>query len=186
MKYKTILADPPWKYNNVRTGGNLSSGSAQKYPVMTTEEICYLAIIKDLRDDDCVLFLWVTVPLLEDGLKVLRAWGFDYKSAIFWRKRSLGMGYWFRGQVEICLVGVRGNIKPFRCQKPNFIESRPERHSKKPDAFYGLIESIAPPPRIELFARQRRQGWDSWGNQLSKDVQCTLPLIPRNAQGNFR
>lgn len=167
MKYKTIVADPPWQYRNKRTGGSMKSGSAQKYETMSTEEICNLEIIKEISDKDCVLFLWATIPMLPDAFRVLKAWGFNYKTAIIWRKiMSLGMGFWFRGQCEVCLMGIKGKIKAFRCQKSNFIQSKVRKHSQKPEEFFELIESIILYPAIELFARQKRKNWDTWGNEI--------------------
>lgn len=142
-------------------------GAAAKYPVMTTELICGLAIINKIVDKNCVLFLWATIPMLPDAFKVMEAWGFVYKTAIIWRKtRSLGMGFWFRGQCEICLVGTRGKVKAFRCQRTNFIQSKARKHSQKPEEFFKLIEPIIPRPSIELFAREKREGWDSWGDEI--------------------
>jgi site-specific DNA-methyltransferase (adenine-specific) len=165
-KYRVIYADPPYQYRNVRTGGSMKSGSAQKYPVMKTEDICKLPVNK-IGGNDSVLFLWSTVPMLEDALKILHAWGYEYKTAIFWRKiMSLGMGFWFRGQVELCLLGVKGKVKPFRLQKPNFIQTKALRHSQKPEEMRQLIEATGLQPRIELFARQPIEGWDCYGDEI--------------------
>lgn len=167
-KYKTILADPPWQYHNVRTGGGMTSGSAQKYKTMSTEEICNLCtFVKTISNKDSVLFLWATVPMLPDAFKVMEAWGYQYKTAIIWRKiMSLGLGFWFRGQCELCLMGVRGYVKAFRCQQVNFIQSKARKHSQKPEEFFELIEPIISHPTIELFARETREGWDSWGDEV--------------------
>jgi N6-adenosine-specific RNA methylase IME4 len=105
--------------------------------------------------------------MLEDALRILHTWGYEYKTAIFWRKiMSLGMGFWFRGQVELCLLGVKGKVKPFRLQKPNFIQSKALRHSEKPIEMRQLIESTGLQPRIELFARQAIEGWDYHGDEI--------------------
>lgn len=87
---------------------------------------------------------------------------------------SLGLGYWFRGQVEVCLFGTRGHIKAFRCQRPDFIQSKARKHSQKPDELYGLIESLNLDPKIELFARNKRQGWDTFGDQVTKHAQMVI------------
>ena len=87
---------------------------------------------------------------------------------------SLGMGYWFRGQVEVCLIGIKGNIKAFRSQKPNVIQTKVREHSRKPDEMYGIIEELELEPRIELFARYRREGWDCWGNEISNTIQKVI------------
>lgn len=168
--YKTVLADPPWQYRNKNTGGSGISGSAAKYPTMSVEDICLLNV-PHFCDRDCVLFLWGTTPLADYPLRVMDAWGFKYKTKIYWRKiMSLGMGFWFRGQVEECYIGIKGNVKAFRCQKPNFIQSKVRNHSQKPEEFFQLVEPEIEKynlnPKIELFAREQRAGWDSWGNEV--------------------
>jgi len=167
-KYNIIYADPPWKYDNVRTGGSMKSGAAQKYPVMSVEDICNLPV-KDILDKDSVLFLWVTVPFLPDGFKVMDAWGFKYKTTLFWRKTgSLGLGYWFRGQVECLLFGVRGKVKAFRLQEQNFFQCKRLKHSKKPEEFRRLVDDATAKTmehrrKIELFATKETVGWDAVG-----------------------
>jgi len=167
-KYRVIYADPPWCYRNKRTGGSMNSGSASKYPVMTLEELAELPV-PEIADKDSVLFLWATVPLLQEGVILLNMWGYGYKTSLFWRKiMSLGMGFWFRGQVEVCLLGVRGHVKPFRMQRSNFVQTKALRHSEKPEEVRQLIEATGLEPRIELFARQEVYGWDCWGNEVGK------------------
>ena len=169
-KYKTILADPPWQYRNKRTGGSMISGSSQKYKTLSTKEICNLDLIKNISDKNSILFLWATIPMLPDAFKVMEAWKYKYKTAIIWRKiMSLGMGFWFRGQCEICLMGIKGKIKAFRYQKSNFIQTKLRKHSQKPEEFINLIEPVCLEPKIELFAREKRKGWDSWGNEIKED-----------------
>ncbi|WMW25158.1 MT-A70 family methyltransferase [Methanolobus sediminis] len=175
MKYKLILADPPWSYKD-KSGRDYKHGAAEKYDTMSLEDICNMPI-QDIADKDCALFMWATTPLLPEAFKVLEAWGFKYKTTIYWRKiMSLGMGYWFRGQVEVCLVAIKGNVKAFRSQRPNFIETKARKHSQKPDQLYGLIEELEISPKIELFARERREGWDAWGNELPKTTQTLLEV----------
>lgn len=151
------------------------SGASAKYPTMTFAELAVLPI-RDIAARDCVIFLWATTPLLPDAISLLREWGFTYKTAIYWRKiMSLGMGFWFRGQVEVCLMGTKGNIKAFRCQRPNFIQSKVRQHSQKPDEFFTLIDDCTPRPRIELFARDKREGWDAMGYAIDgRSIQETL------------
>lgn len=174
-KYKTIVADPPWSYRNKRTGGSMMSGSEAKYPTMSLDEICGLSI-KNIADKDCMLFLWCTTPLLPEGLKVLEAWGFNYKTAVYWRKiMSLGLGFWFRGQCELCLLGIKGKVKAFRLQKPNFIQSKVRKHSQKPEEFWQLIEPVVIDPKIELFSREERVGWDALGFDVGgQDIRKVL------------
>jgi N6-adenosine-specific RNA methylase IME4 len=167
-KYKIIYADPPWSYRNKKTGGSMNSGSQSKYSTLSLKEICTLPV-KTISEKDSILFLWATVPLLPEALEVMKNWGFHYKTALFWRKiMTLGMGFWFRGQVEILLMGVRGRVKAFRIQKPNFIQARVREHSRKPDEFRNLIEETGLNPRIELFAREETKDWDVWGNETTK------------------
>ena len=164
--YKTILADPPWQYRNKNTGGSMKSGSAAKYSTMSLNEIC---AIKIPADRDCCLFLWATTPLLPEAFEVMKAWGFKYKTTIYWRKiMSLGMGFWFRGQVEVCLFGIRGKVKAFRCQRPNFLQTKAGRHSEKPRELMELITPITPAPRLEMFARSRYPRWDACGLEIKQ------------------
>lgn len=164
--YRFVVADPPWAYNNVRTGGSMSSGSAQHYPVMTPDLVADLPV-RDLTASGSVLFLWVPTPLLPEGFKVLERWGFSYRTSLYWVKRGrLGLGYWFRGNVEQCLVGIQGKVKAFRCQEPNVFYAKPRAHSQKPVEFWELVERVTDTPRIELFARASRDGWDSFGNEV--------------------
>ena len=169
-KYQVIYADPPWSYKNKKTGGSMISGAEAKYPTMTVEEICALDIP---AEKDAVLFLWATVPLLPEAFKVMEAWGFKYKTMLTWRKiMSLGMGYWYRGQCEHLLFGVRGKVKAFRVQKANFIQSKAGKHSEKPDEVRKrIVEMFGDElPKVELFARQNHIGWDAWGNEVAESI----------------
>ena len=172
--YQCIVADPPWSYENKNTGGSMKSGSVSKYPVLTLDEIKELPV-RDIANRDAILFLWVTVPLKHEIAKsgLVEAWGFKYKTSLYWNKLSYGMGFWYRGQVEECWVCVKGNIKAFRSSKPNIFQSKPRKHSQKPEEFFGLIEpeldKYELTDRIELFARERRPGWDCWGNEVGAE-----------------
>lgn len=180
-KYKCILADPPWRYDNKNTGGSMNSGPEQKYNTMSLTEIKRLPVLDIVMRDSC-LFLWTTTPLLPEALEVMNAWRYKYITSIYWHKvGSFGMGFWFRGQVEVCLVAIMGDIKPFGCQKPNIIEAKPRGHSKKPLEMYAIIESLNINPKIELFARERREGWDAWGNQVSNYSQKVLDMESKTA-----
>lgn len=162
-KYNIIYADPPWRYN-------FSKDNADKienhYPTMTVEEICNLPIPSD---DNCVLYLWATAPKLKEALQVMDAWGFSYKTHAIWDKGWVGMGYWFRGQHELLLVGVKGKFSPPQpTQRVSsiFVEKK-TKHSKKPQWFRDYIKTVFPDKtRIELFARQHTEGWDCWGNEV--------------------
>ena len=169
-KYQIIYADPPWSYRNKKTGGSMTSGSENKYPTMSLDEIANMPT-KDIADKNSVLFLWATVPLLSESFYVMNAWGYKYKTMLTWRKiMSLGLGFWFRGQCEHLLMGVRGKIKAFKLQESNFIQCKALGHSRKPKEFRELIDravkNINPCNKIELFARGKAEGWDSWGDQL--------------------
>jgi N6-adenosine-specific RNA methylase IME4 len=174
MTYDIIYADPPWSYKNKKTGGSMISGSACKYDVMSIEDICNLPI-KYISSKNSVLFLWATVPLMKEAFQVMDAWGFEYKTMITWRKiMSLGMGYWFRGQCEHLLFGVRGKVKAFRFQEPNFMQIKVLAHSEKPEEFRKMIEratiNMPSQNRVELFARQNTDGWDVFGNEVEGSI----------------
>lgn len=165
-KYQIILADPPWSYRNKKTGGSMISGSASKYETMSVEEICNLPIQK-IAEKNSALFLWVTCPMMLEGVEVMKAWGYKYKTKIYWRKiMSLGMGFWFRGQVEELWLGIKGKVPAFRLQIPNFIQTKALRHSQKPEEARKIIEMTNLKPRIELFAREKIEGWDCWGDEV--------------------
>jgi len=174
-KYKVIYADPPYTFRNKRTGGSMSSGSASQYPTMSLRELSMLPVPL-IADKDSVCFLWASVALLPDSFSLLSAWGYKYKTALFWRKiMSLGMGYWFRGQVEMCLLGVRGKVKAFHIQKCNFVQSKVRKHSRKPDEVRELIDMTGLSPKLELFARGQTPGWDAMGYDIDgKDIRIAL------------
>ena len=178
--YDIIYADPPWAYRNKKTGGSMVSGAEAKYPTMSVDEISALPI-KDIASKNSVLFVWATVPLMPEAFQVMKAWGYKYKTMITWRKiMSLGMGYWFRGQCEHLLLGVRGQVKAFRLQEPNFIQAKVLAHSEKPEEFRQLIEratsKMSSQNRVELFARRRVAGWDVFGNQVEGSIRLPTPL----------
>ena len=162
-KFNVILADPPWRYQFVETE---SRAIENHYPSMELEEIKALRIPSDT---DSVLYLWATAPKLEEALQVLNAWGFAYKTCAVWDKERKGMGYWFRIQHELLLVGVKGN---FATPEPenrfdSIFRSPREEHSKKPEIVYEMIEQMFPTAKyLEVFARNIREGWASWGNQI--------------------
>lgn len=162
--------DCPWAYNNVRTGGSLKSGSKSKYETMTPKEVAQLNVPK-LFDTNCCVFMWTTVPLLPETLPIFDAWGLKYKTSLFWVKTGkLGLGFWFRGNVEVLMLGIHGNVKPFRSSIRNIIEAKPTKHSRKPEEFYSLIEQVSEAPRVELFATKVRTGWDSVGLSLGSNI----------------
>jgi len=172
-QYSTILADPPWQFQN-RTGKMAPEHRRLlRYPTMELNEIIELPVSK-LAAAKSHLYLWVPNALLQEGLKVMKAWGFTYKSNLVWFKirkdggpDGRGVGFYFRNVTELVLFGVRGSMRtlaPGRTQV-NLFSTRKREHSRKPDEIYDLIESCSPEPYLELFARFRRTGWDQWGNE---------------------
>lgn len=186
-KYNVVYADPPWSYNNMNIGCRGESGAAGNYSVMSIADIKAMPIPK-IIDDNAVIFLWATVPLLPEGIDVIRAWGFEYKTSLIWKKRELGMGMWFRIGTEYLLVGTRGKVRAFKIQKENFYESRRTLHSAKPNYFRQLVAkagsaSFDNPVKLELFARSRAdafsnyeyEGWDVFGNEVDNSI-----ILPTN------
>jgi ParB/RepB/Spo0J family partition protein len=161
-RYPVIYADPAWQYEHPPMGGNRIPEN--HYPTMTLDQICGLPICK-LATDDAMLFLWVPSPILESALRVMSAWGFAYRTCAVWVKDRHGMGFYFRQQHEILLVGNRGNpIVPDLSS--SIIHAPRGKHSAKPVEVYEIIERMYPDlPKIELFARGKRKGWAAWGNQ---------------------
>lgn len=181
MRYRTIVADPPWQYEQSRivttskTDATKPEASAQ-YPTMTDSEIAELRV-PDLVQRDAHLYLWVTNPRLFVARRIVRAWGFEYRTLITWEKQgTLGMGYYFRGQTEHVVFATRGNlpIPPERRQR-NIFRAPKTGHSIKPDAFYDLVEHVSPGPYLEMFSRRARLGWDVWGNEVDTEVVLSGP-----------
>lgn len=162
-KYNVILADPPWRYDHPISDSRVIEN---QYPTMTLEDICALPVA-DITADDAIIFLWATTPMLKKALQVLEAWGFNYVSSMVWVKPSIGPGYWVRQRHEFLLVGIKGSI-PTPANKPDSVIEAPRTgHSQKPEIVYGLIETMYPElSKVELFARQAREGWDAWGNEV--------------------
>jgi len=182
MKFRTVLADPPWQFQN-RTGKMAPEHKRlTRYPTMTLEEIKELPV-SEIVEEPAHLYLWVPNALLPEGLEVMEAWGFTYKTNIVWHKvrkdgapDGRGVGFYFRNTTELLLFGVRGNnartLPPGRKQV-NIIRSLKREHSRKPDEQYDIIESCSRGPFIELFARGCREGWFSWGNQADDNYYPT-------------
>tara|TARA_R100001530_G_C4310145_1_gene152786 strand:+ start:70 stop:603 length:534 start_codon:yes stop_codon:yes gene_type:complete len=168
-KYSIIYADPPWKYKE--SWGNGSN--EHTYPTMTNKDIKNMPVA-DIAEDKAHLYLWVTNPFIKEGLEVCESWGFEYKTLLTWIKTykdgtpEMGMGYYFRGCTEHIIFGVKGKMKcTNKTTKNMFMEVNPRLHSQKPSSTRDLIvNSSGDLPRIELFARQRAEGWDSWGNEV--------------------
>ena len=189
-KFGTILADPPWQFQN-RTGKVAPEHKRlNRYGTMQLEEICALPVA-EIAADPAHLYLWVPNALLPDGLKVLDAWGFRYVSNIVWHKvrkdggsDGRGVGFYFRNVTELLLFGVRGKnartLAPGRSQV-NMIQTRKREHSRKPDEQYTIIEECSWGPRIELFSRGKRKGWEAWGNQADDSYKPTWDTYSYNS-----
>ncbi|MCF8469045.1 MAG: hypothetical protein K9G33_16735 [Sneathiella sp.] len=180
-KFSTVLADPPWRFQN-RTGKMAPEHRRlSRYETMGLEEIKALPV-SEYTTEPAHLYLWVPNALMPEGLEVLKAWGFEYKSNLIWHKirkdggpDGRGVGFYFRNVTEMILFGVRGKnartLPPGRRQV-NFLATRKREHSRKPDELYNLIEACSRPSFLELFARGTRENWTGWGNQ-SEDYEIT-------------
>lgn len=184
MKYRTIVADPPWAYrtkDGITTNGRGANKptAAQQYPTMSVDEVAAMPV-REQVDDNAHLYLWVTNPLMFDAFRVVEAWGFRYVTTLTWLKTGpLGMGFYFRGETEHVLFGVRGAAPiPADRRERNWISCPKTGHSRKPDRFYEIVERVSSEPRLELFARRRRYGWDVWGDQAPTEQasQATLGI----------
>ena len=157
-----VLADPPWRYDFAETDNRQIEN---QYPSATVDEICDMA---PDTEPNCVLFMWATVAKLREAFQVMDAWGFEYKTSAVWDKEKIGMGYWFRGQHELLLVGTKGTFSPPVAEhrvSSVFREPRGE-HSKKPENVYQWIEKAFPAAKkLEMFCRQPRSGWEVFGNE---------------------
>lgn len=176
-KYSIIYADPPWQYKTYSQKGQERSAESH-YPTMELEAIQALPVA-ELAADDCVLFLWTTIPLLKDCFSVIQAWGFTYKTVAFvWIKKNRksdslfwGMGHWTRANAELCILATKGNPKRRSAGVHQVIMTPIEEHSKKPNETRNrIIALVGDLPRIELFARQKTAGWDVWGNEVACDI----------------
>jgi N6-adenosine-specific RNA methylase IME4 len=171
-KYQIIYADPPWSYkgSTKKTRG----GALSHYSTQSKEWIDSLPV-KEIADKDCVLFLWVTMPKLNECWELIKNWGFEYKTVAFtWVKKNKispswfwGMGMWTRANAELCLIATKGKPKRISAGVHSVIDTPIERHSKKPGIVRDkIIELLGDLPRIELFNREKISGWDSWGNEV--------------------
>lgn len=206
-QYSTILADPPWQFQN-RTGKMAPEHRRLlRYPTMELKEIIELPVSR-LAAAKSHLYLWVPNALLQEGLRVMEAWGFTYKSNMVWYKvrkdggpDGRGVGFYFRNVTELILFGVRGSMRtlpPGRTQV-NILSTRKREHSRKPDEIYDIIEACSPGPYLEVFARFKRPGWKQWGNENVEenslygvarrkghvDPQLRLLQTPRGYAGKY-
>lgn len=190
QKFGTILADPPWQFQN-RTGKVAPEHRRlNRYGTMTLEEICGLPV-EHIAAERAHLYLWVPNALLPEGLRVMDQWGFRYISNIVWHKvrkdggsDGRGVGFYFRNVTELLLFGVRGKnartLPPGRSQV-NLLATRKREHSRKPDEQYKIIEECSWGPRLEMFSRGRREDWTVWGNQADDEYRPTWDTYAYNS-----
>lgn len=171
-KYNIIYADPPWSYKDKALAGQ--RGACCKYPVVNIKDLCECPV-KQIAAQNAVLFMWVTMPKLNECFELIKAWGFSYKTCGFvWVKKNKksdslfwGMGSWTRANAEVCLLATKGKPKRQAANIHSVVMAPIEEHSKKPDEIRRRIVSLCGDlPRIELFARQHADGWDCWGNEV--------------------
>jgi N6-adenosine-specific RNA methylase IME4 len=194
-RFGTILADPPWRFTN-RTGKMAPEHRRlSRYGTLTMGEIAALPI-SAVAAQTAHLYLWVPNALLPDGLQVMSAWGFQYKTNIVWHKLrrdggsdGRGVGFYFRNVTELILFGIRGKnartLRPGRRQV-NYLGTRKREHSRKPDEQYEIIEACSPGPWLEVFARGKRDGWQSWGDEAIDDYQPTWSTYDHNSATDRR
>ena len=186
--FTTILADPPWRFDN-RTGKMAPEHQRLlRYQTMTMEEILELPVNR-VAAARAHLYLWIPNALVFEGLEVMKRWGFTYKTNLVWYKirkdggpDGRGVGFYFRNVTELVLFGVRGNMRTLDAgrRQTNIITTRKREHSRKPDELYDIIETCSPGPYLELFARHPRKGWVQWGNEEVEDVS-EYPTVNRTA-----
>ena len=176
-KYSIILADPAWAYR-VWSKKGLGRSAENHYPTMQIDDICALPVA-DIAAKDSALFIWATFPQLQDAFTVIKAWGFTYKTVAFtWVKRNkkspgwfVGCGYWTRANAELCLLATRGQPKRESKSVRQIIDAPISRHSEKPaETRERIVELMGDLPRIELFAREKAEGWSAWGNEIESDI----------------
>ena len=169
-KYNTVLADPPWDINQKG-----KRGASNHYELMTLDRIKAMPI-KELCAENAHLYLWIPNGLLQEGLDVIKAWGFTFRSPIYWIKPRLGLGNYIRNASETCLFATRGHAPVKFHAQPNWLFAPLQDHSHKPEEQYAIIERLSSGPYLELFARRRQPGLDVWGNEI--DAYIIIPGYP--------
>jgi N6-adenosine-specific RNA methylase IME4 len=178
VTYATIVADPPWRYSATgnRVAGRMKGrggGAERHYKTLSMNEVAALPVA-GLAAEKAHLYLWVTNPKMFSGpAEIVQAWGFEYVTLLTWVKTGApGLGWYFRGATEHVIFATRGKLGIETGKRESNVITAPRgRHSAKPDAFYDLVERVSPSPRIELFARSRRVGWEAWGDEVESDVE---------------
>jgi N6-adenosine-specific RNA methylase IME4 len=163
--FRVIAIDPPWEYDN-RAEDESHRGRVQ-YPDMAVDDICKLPV-PDLAHKDCVLWLWTTNAFMSEAYDCLFEWGFTAKTILTWDKQILGLGDYLRNVTEHCILAVRGKPTLTLTNQTTLISEKRREHSRKPEAFYALVESLCPGSKLEMFARERREGWQAWGAEVGK------------------
>jgi N6-adenosine-specific RNA methylase IME4 len=190
LRFRTILADPPWRFTNKTGKVAPEHRRLSRYATMTLDEIKSLPVAS-LVVEPAHLYLWCPNALLPEGLAVMKAWGFTYKSNLVWHKvrkdggsDGRGVGFYFRNVTELILFGIKGKnartLAPGRRQV-NLFATRKREHSRKPDEQYEIIEACSPGPYLELFARGVRKGWTTWGNQANESYAPTWKTYAHNS-----
>ncbi|MFH1011845.1 MAG: MT-A70 family methyltransferase [bacterium] len=189
--YNTILADPPWRFTN-RTGKVAPEHKRlNRYETLSFQEIEEIPVALVVAEKSH-LYLWVPNALIPEGLRVMKAWGFKYKTNIIWHKvrkdggpDGRGVGFYFRNTTEVILFGTKGSMRTLRPGRSqvNIIKSRKQEHSRKPDELYDIIEECSPGPYLEMFARGSRLKWDVWGNQ-AENYEPNWPTYKNHSQAN--
>lgn len=177
-KFRTIVADPPWTHNQTSGGGY--GGAIKHYDLMTIDRIKQMPIA-ELADDNAHLYLWVTNSNMDEGLDVVKAWGFRYITMFHWIKPKLGVGNYLRNASETCIFAVRGKLPPKCRTQMNWLIDYPTLHSEKPRQFVSIVEKVSPGPYLELFCRKRPASagdWYCWGNETADGADIYIPGYP--------
>lgn len=184
-KYNIVYADPAWSFNNKKTGGSLKSGASSHYKTMGVDEMCKMNI-PAITQKDCVLFMWWVASQPEEAIKLVKALGFTIKTmtAFNWVKTTkhgkfdFGMGFWTRVGSEMCLVAIKGKPKRISARIRSVTMAQKLQHSKKPDIFRDkIVQLMGDVPRVELFAREKYDGWDSMGDEINDGIELPLKIL---------
>ena len=178
-KFKCIVADPPWSKNQTSVSGNYG-GALKHYPLMSLERIKQMPVA-ELADENSHLYLWVTNNNIDEGLEVIKAWGFRYITMFHWIKPKLGVGNYLRNASETCLFAVRGKLPPRGRTQINWLITYHTIHSEKPREFISIVERVSPGPYLELFSRKRpasNEKWHCWGNETDGGADIFIPGYP--------
>lgn len=167
MKYRTLVVDPPWAYNDKLSSGvkgwvGFGRGAANHYDLVSTDEIAAIPV-GEWAAADAHLYIWTTNAFMVEAHHLVTMWGFQQKTILTWIKPQIGMGYYYRNNTEHVLFAVRGSLPALRHDLPTAFTAPRMGHSEKPAAFYDMVESMSPGPYLDVFNRKQRLGWDAWG-----------------------